>query len=69
MVSETSFKFFVQFVFWAAIYCIFNLAVMGCFAAESRKKVSVLSFMSYLFAAHIRLHRHTKDPRTQDLKP
>lgn len=40
MVSETSFKFFIQFVGWAAIYCIFNLIVAAYFLAEYKKEVS-----------------------------
>ena len=51
VVSETSFKFFVQFVFWAAIYCTYNLTVMAIFVAESKKKVSSLSVQGRLFAA------------------
>ena len=39
MVSETSFKFFTQFVAWTAIYCFFNLAVAAYFLAEYRRKV------------------------------
>ncbi|KAL9099847.1 MAG: hypothetical protein Q9163_004710 [Psora crenata] len=37
VVSETSFKFFIQFVGWAAVYCIFNLIVMAILVAEYRK--------------------------------
>lgn len=40
VVSETSFKFFIQFVAWAAVYWIFNLVIMAYFVAEYRKKVS-----------------------------
>ena len=40
VVSETSFKFFVQFVGWTAVYCIFNLIVAAYFLAEYRRKVS-----------------------------
>lgn len=39
VVSETSFKFFTQFVGWTAIYCIFNLIVAAYFLAEYRRKV------------------------------
>ena len=40
VVSETSFKFFVQFVGWTAVYCIFNLIVAAYFLEEYRRKVS-----------------------------
>ena len=43
VVSETSFKFFIQFVAWTAIYCIFNLVVTAIFLAEYKKKVRKLS--------------------------
>ena len=39
VVSETSFKFFTQFVGWTAIYCIFNLVVAAYFLAEYKRKV------------------------------
>ena len=39
VVSETSFKFFIQFVGWTAIYCFFNLIVAAYFLAEYRRKV------------------------------
>lgn len=34
VVSETSQKFFVQFVVWGAVYCLFNLIFMAKFVAE-----------------------------------
>ena len=34
VVSETTFKFFVQFVGWTAIYCFFNLITMAILVAE-----------------------------------
>lgn len=40
VVSETSFKFFIQFVAWTAVYCVFNLVVMAYFLAEYKRKVS-----------------------------
>lgn len=40
VVSETSFKFFTQFVSWGAVYCIFNLIVMANYLAEDRGEVS-----------------------------
>lgn len=36
IVSETSQKFFVQFVSWGAAYCLFNLIFMAKFVAERR---------------------------------
>lgn len=74
VVSETSFKFFVQFVFWAAIYCIYNLTVMAIFVAESRKKVSSLSVKGRLFAAQtVSKLRHTPNffqgCKTSNLEP
>ncbi|KAJ5280102.1 hypothetical protein N7478_005474 [Penicillium angulare] len=37
VVSETSFKFFVQFVAYTAIYCLFALIVSAYFTAEIRR--------------------------------
>lgn len=65
MVSETSFKFFVQFVFWAAFYWVYNLTVMAIFVDELRKEVSVLSSLARLFATQL---RHTPKPSFQDLR-
>ncbi|KAG7008442.1 hypothetical protein G7Y79_00005g015830 [Physcia stellaris] len=45
VISENSFKFFIQFVFWAAIYCIYNLTVMALFVAESKKNWRSLWFI------------------------
>ena len=42
VVSETSFKFFVQFVAWAAILCIFTLIVLGVVISENKKEVGYL---------------------------
>ena len=38
--SETSFKFFIQFVVWTALYCIFSLVVTSYFLAEYKREVS-----------------------------
>ena len=38
--SETSFKFFIQFVGWTTFYCVFNLIVAAYFLAEYRREVS-----------------------------
>ena len=40
IVSETNFKFFVQFVTWSAIFCMFVLIFMAIFVSEMRKEVS-----------------------------
>lgn len=37
VVSETSFKFFIQFVTWTAIYCLFNLILMAILVAKDRR--------------------------------
>ena len=44
VVSEMSFKFFIQFVGWSAIYCVFNLTVAAYFLAEYRREVSEIRF-------------------------
>ena len=43
VVSETSYKFFAQFVGWGALYCIFNLVVMAFFIAEYNKSTGRLN--------------------------
>lgn len=43
VISETSFKFFLQFTSWASVYCIFNLTVMAIFVAELRRQTSTLN--------------------------
>ena len=40
IVSETNFKFFIQFVAWTAILCLFALVFMAKFVAELKKEVS-----------------------------
>lgn len=40
MVSETTFKFFIQFVAWTAVYCIFVLILMAILVAEYNRIVS-----------------------------
>ena len=44
VVSETSFKFFLLFAAWTAIFCIFNLIVVAYFLAEHKSEVSSISF-------------------------
>ena len=39
VVSETSFKFFIQFVFYTFIFCTFALIVCAIFTAELRREV------------------------------
>ncbi|KAF7718790.1 Uncharacterized protein PECH_005883 [Penicillium ucsense] len=38
VVSETSYKFFIQFVMYAAVYCVFCMIVFAYFVAEIRRK-------------------------------
>lgn len=40
VVSETSFKFFIQFVVYTAVFCVFVLIVCAYFTAEIRRDVS-----------------------------
>jgi palmitoyltransferase len=40
VVSEKSFKFFIQFVFYTAVFCAFVLIVLAIFTAELRREVS-----------------------------
>ena len=40
IISETSFKFFIQFVAYASIYCLHVLVFMAIFVAEVRSQVS-----------------------------
>ncbi|KKZ63713.1 hypothetical protein EMCG_02020 [[Emmonsia] crescens] len=42
VVSETSFKFFVQFLFYALLFTTFNLVVSAIFVAEYRKEAGKL---------------------------
>lgn len=42
MVSEVSFKFFIQFVFYTALFCTFILIVCAIFTAELKQEVSAL---------------------------
>ena len=39
VIGERTFKFFLQFVAWASIYCVFTLIVMAIVISEQRKKV------------------------------
>ena len=41
VVSETSFKFFIQFLFYALLFAVYNLIVMAVCAAELRRHVSL----------------------------
>lgn len=48
IVSETTFKFFIQFVSYGSIYCLHVLVFMAIFVAEVRTEVSGLpSFLSH----------------------
>ncbi|KAJ9196101.1 hypothetical protein DTO164E3_6231 [Paecilomyces variotii] len=37
VVSETSYKFFIQFVFYTSLFCIFNIIITAVFTAELRQ--------------------------------
>lgn len=39
IVSETAFKFFIQFCFYTLLYCIFVLVVMAYFFAQRHSEV------------------------------
>jgi hypothetical protein len=43
VVSETSFKFFIQFVVYTCVYCTFTLIVSAYFTAEIRRQVSTVT--------------------------
>lgn len=43
VVSESSFKFFIQFLFYALLFTTFNLVVFAIFVAERREEVCFLS--------------------------
>lgn len=57
IVSETSFKFFIQFTFWAALFCLHNMVVMAYYFAKRRREeqfinvhwILVLAFASLFF--------------------
>ena len=44
IISETNFKFFIQFTGWAALYWCFVLIVFSIFFAESQNEVRFLVF-------------------------
>ena len=46
VISETSFKFFIQFVGWTAIYCVFNLIVAAYFLTEYKKEVNLFCHLN-----------------------
>lgn len=48
VVSETSFKFFIQFVVYTAIFCAFILIVVTIYTAELARHVSVPGFLNEL---------------------
>lgn len=47
VVSETSFKFFIQFLFYAMLFVTFNGVVMAVFVAEQRNMVNIYTFDFY----------------------
>lgn len=48
MVSETSFKFFIQFVVYTTIFCAFVLIVVAIYTAELVRHVSVPKLLNEL---------------------
>ena len=48
VVSETSFKFFIQFVFYTAVFCAYSLIVCAVFIAELKREVSAI--FAFVFA-------------------
>lgn len=50
VVSETSFKFFIQFVVYTALFCGFALIVSAVFTAELKRNVCCSSPQPELFA-------------------
>ncbi|OAL39549.1 hypothetical protein AYO20_00946 [Fonsecaea nubica] len=56
IVSETSFKFFIQFTFWAALFCLHTLVVMAYYFARRRSEepgnfINVHWILTLIFAA------------------
>lgn len=47
--GETSFKFFLQFMGWTAIYCIFTLVLISIVISEVRHQVRHLSTFLWNF--------------------
>lgn len=47
VVSESSHKFFIQFVFYTAIFCGFNLVVLSIFTAELRQVRAVAALFTW----------------------
>lgn len=43
IVSETSFKYFIQFTFWTGMLCLFNLVQIAYFFAERRRHTSTVN--------------------------
>ncbi|CAI7597564.1 unnamed protein product [Penicillium pancosmium] len=51
VVSETSFKFFIQFVYYTATFCTFALVVTAYYTAELKRNVSDLSIAPTLITS------------------
>lgn len=70
VVGETSFKFFLQFTGWTAIYCIFNLVLISIVISEVRHQVRHLSSFLCFFLCLVTqgLCSKTKD-RSAKRKP
>lgn len=43
VVSETSFKFFIQFTTWSAMFCLFVLIIMAIFLTETNRDTGVVN--------------------------
>ncbi|KAL8686125.1 MAG: hypothetical protein Q9224_005545, partial [Gallowayella concinna] len=50
IVSETSQKFFVLFVIWGSVYCVFTLAIMAKFVAERPEELLTKTASAALFS-------------------
>lgn len=57
MVSETSFKFFIQFVFYTLIFCVFSLIICATFTAEIIQDVSTSLQILYYATNRYLSHR------------
>lgn len=52
IISETSFKFFIQFCVYATIYAVYNLVVVAYFFAEGRQRQGVSFRLRSIFSAN-----------------
>ncbi len=57
IIGETSFKFFIQFLAYGALYCAFVLVVMAIYVAEGTRQVClILRPLLCHFSHHCRHH-------------